>query len=174
MDEEGNGNPLQYSCLENLMDGGAWWATVHGVTKSQTRLSDFTFTLGEESVGMSPGALPSSSLVFQLVCCFHRYWAYNSKSTVRPKMESCFQDRACSVSSFTRAQALIDACLWSHRPPLSHQQALSPPPHGWLRLPTSFQLLTSPARGLNEPPGSLLPLLLSSNSSLPRKHFIEF
>ena len=38
------GNLLQYSCLENPMDGGAWWATVHGVTKSQTRLSDFTFT----------------------------------------------------------------------------------------------------------------------------------
>jgi len=33
---EGNGNPLQYSCLENSMDGGAWWATVHGVAKSQT------------------------------------------------------------------------------------------------------------------------------------------
>ena len=41
---EGNGNPLQYSCLENPMDGGAWQATVHGVSKSQTRLSDFTFT----------------------------------------------------------------------------------------------------------------------------------
>ena len=41
---EGNGNLLQYSCLENSMDRGAWWATVHGVTKSQTRLSDFTFT----------------------------------------------------------------------------------------------------------------------------------
>ena len=40
---EGNGNPLQYSCLENPMDGEAWWATVHGVTKSQTQLSDFTF-----------------------------------------------------------------------------------------------------------------------------------
>ena len=39
---EGNGNPLQYSCLENPMDGGAWQATVHGVEKSQTRLSDFT------------------------------------------------------------------------------------------------------------------------------------
>ena len=43
--EEGNGNPLQYSCLENPMDGGAWWATVHRVAKSRTRLSDFTFTL---------------------------------------------------------------------------------------------------------------------------------
>ena len=40
----GDGTPLQYSCLENPMDGGAWWATVHGVTKSRTWLSDFTFT----------------------------------------------------------------------------------------------------------------------------------
>ena len=37
---EGNGNPLQYPCLENLMDGGTWWATVHCDAKSQTRLSD--------------------------------------------------------------------------------------------------------------------------------------
>ena len=41
---EGNGNPIQYSCLENLMDTGAWWATVHGVAKSRTGLRDFTFT----------------------------------------------------------------------------------------------------------------------------------
>ena len=41
---EGNGTPLQYSYLGNPMEGGAWWATVHGVTKSQTQLSDFTFT----------------------------------------------------------------------------------------------------------------------------------
>ena len=41
---EGNGTPLQYSCLESPMDGGAWLATVHRVAKSQTRLSDFTFT----------------------------------------------------------------------------------------------------------------------------------
>ena len=41
---EGNGTPLQSSCLENPMDRGAWWAAVHGVTKSQTRLSNFTFT----------------------------------------------------------------------------------------------------------------------------------
>ena len=40
---EGNGTPLQYSCLENPMDGGAWWAAVHGVAKSLTRLSNFTF-----------------------------------------------------------------------------------------------------------------------------------
>ena len=42
---EGNGTPLQYFCLENPMDGGAWWAAVHGVAKSWIWLSDFTFTL---------------------------------------------------------------------------------------------------------------------------------
>ena len=41
---EGNGTPLQYSRLENPMDGGAWWATVHGVARSRTRLSDVPFT----------------------------------------------------------------------------------------------------------------------------------
>ena len=44
--EEGNGKPSQYSCLENSMDGGAWYATVHGVAKSQTQLSNFTGTDG--------------------------------------------------------------------------------------------------------------------------------
>ena len=73
---EGNGTPLQYSCLENPMDGAAWWAAVHGVAKSRTRLSDFTFTfhfhaLEEEMATQSsvlawripgteePGGLPS-------------------------------------------------------------------------------------------------------------------
>ena len=41
---EGDGSPLQYSCMENPTDRGAWWAAVHRVTQSQTRLSDFTFT----------------------------------------------------------------------------------------------------------------------------------
>ena len=41
---EGDGTTLQYSCLENPMDRGAWWAAVHGVGRSRTRLSDFTFT----------------------------------------------------------------------------------------------------------------------------------
>ena len=40
---EDSGTPLQYSCLENPMGGGAWWVAIHGVTKSRTRLSDFTF-----------------------------------------------------------------------------------------------------------------------------------
>ena len=41
---EGNGTPLQYSCLESPMDGGSWWAVVHGVARSRTQLSDFAFT----------------------------------------------------------------------------------------------------------------------------------
>ena len=73
---EGNGTPLQYSCLENPMGGGAWWAAVHGVSKSRTWLSDLTFTihfhalekemathssvLGWRIPGMGePGGLPS-------------------------------------------------------------------------------------------------------------------
>ena len=42
---EGNGNPLQYSCLENPRNRGAWWATVHAVEKSQTRLMDYTLNV---------------------------------------------------------------------------------------------------------------------------------
>ena len=61
---EGNGNPLQYSCLENSTDGGAWWATVYRVTKSQTRLSDFTFSLA---------VMFFSSLYFQIFCSIISY-----------------------------------------------------------------------------------------------------
>ena len=74
---EDNGTPLQYSCLESLMDGGAWWAAVHEVTKSRTQLSDFTLafhfhTLEKEMATHSsilpwripgtgePGGLPST------------------------------------------------------------------------------------------------------------------
>ena len=53
---DGNGIPLQYSCLENPMDGGSWWAAVHGVAKTQARLSDFTLSVRLPS---SP-KLPSS------------------------------------------------------------------------------------------------------------------
>jgi len=66
---EGNNTPLQYSCLENPMDGGVWLAAVHGVAKSQKQLSDFTFTFHFHALekemawripGMGvPGGLPS-------------------------------------------------------------------------------------------------------------------
>ena len=59
---EGNGNPLQYSCLENPMDRGAWWAAVHGVTKSRTRLSDFTFFLSLMKIMAPPSKDPMQGL----------------------------------------------------------------------------------------------------------------
>ena len=53
-------------------------------------------------------------LVFQFVCCFHRYWAYSSKSTVWPKMESCFQDRACFVYFLFQSLSLSLSLSLSH------------------------------------------------------------
>ena len=58
---EGNGTPLQYSCLENPMDGGTWWAAVHGVAKSRTRLSDFTFMHWRRKWQPTPVFLPGES-----------------------------------------------------------------------------------------------------------------
>ena len=57
---EGNGNPLQYSCLENPMDRGAWWATVHGFVKSRTRLSNFTFTFHFHALEKEMATHPST------------------------------------------------------------------------------------------------------------------
>ena len=51
----GDGTPLQYSCLESPMDGGAWWAAVHGAAKSQTRLSNFPFTFHFHAFGEGNG-----------------------------------------------------------------------------------------------------------------------
>ena len=56
---EDNGTPLQYSCLENPMDGGAWWAAVHGVTKSRTRLRDFTFIFHFQALEKEMATHPS-------------------------------------------------------------------------------------------------------------------
>ena len=58
---EGNGNPLHHPCLENPMDGGAWWAAVHGVVKSRARLSDFTFLHWRRKWQPTPVFLPGES-----------------------------------------------------------------------------------------------------------------
>ena len=68
-----NGNPLQYSCLENPMDGGAWWATVHGVSKSRTRLSDFTHSNSEK-----PGSYHLPSIY--LSCSVSLYMCNNIRT----------------------------------------------------------------------------------------------
>ena len=71
---EGHGDPLQYSCLENPMDGGAWWTTVHRVTKSWTRLSDFTFFLSLHSLKELPWRLSGKESVCQCKRCGFDPW----------------------------------------------------------------------------------------------------
>ena len=75
---EGNGNPLQYSCLENPMDGGVWWATVYGVAKSWTHRVTNTFTFSKHSetseqqicLGNFPGGPKDRTRCFH----FHEPW----------------------------------------------------------------------------------------------------
>ena len=77
---EGNGTPLQYSCLENPMDGGAWQAAVHGVAKSLIRLSDFTFTHWRRKWQPTPVFLPGESQgQGSLVGC--RLWGHTESDT---------------------------------------------------------------------------------------------
>ena len=84
---ESNGNPLQYSCLENPMDGGAWWAAVHGVTKSRARLSDFTFTFNfhalEKEMATIPVIFPGESQGRQSLvgCCLWGLTELNTTDT---------------------------------------------------------------------------------------------
>ena len=102
---EGNGTPLQYFCLENPMDGGAWKAAVHGVAEGQTRLNDFTFTfhfhaLEKEMATHSsvlawripgtgePGGLPSMGLYVYGAGSqktIYKFLGFSQKSTVIPK-----------------------------------------------------------------------------------------
>ena len=84
MDGEGDGTPLQYACLENPMDGGAWRAVVHGVAKSWTRLSNFTFTFHlhtlEKEMAATPVFLPGESQGWgSLVGC--RLWDHTESDS---------------------------------------------------------------------------------------------
>ena len=82
---EGNGTPLQYSRLENPMDGGAWWAAVHGVTRSWTRLSDFTFTFHfhalEKEMQPTPVFLPGESQGWESLVVCHLWGGTESDMT---------------------------------------------------------------------------------------------
>ena len=71
---EGNGTPLQHSCLENPMDGGAWWAAVHGVAKSQRQLSDFPFTFNFPALEKEM-ATHSSVLAWRIPGTGGAWWA---------------------------------------------------------------------------------------------------
>ena len=71
---EGIGNPLQYSCLENPMDRGTWWATVRGVTKSWTRVSDLTLSLFPVNLPLKLFSVFTLKILLPLtflpMCCF--------------------------------------------------------------------------------------------------------
>ena len=92
---EGNGNPLQYSCLENPMDGGAQQAAVHGVSKSQTRLSDFTFTFHwRRKWQPTPVLLPGESQGRQsLVGC--SLWDHTESDMTETTQQQQQQNGAC-------------------------------------------------------------------------------
>ena len=86
---EENGNPLQHSCLENPMDRGAWWATVHGVAQSRTRLSYFTFFLS----------------FFLLV--FHVYYIFFIHSPVDRHFSGCFHVLAVVNSANSNTEVCV-------------------------------------------------------------------
>ena len=112
----GNGTPLQDSCLENPMDGGAWWAAVHGVTKSQTRLSDFAFTFHFHALEKEM-ATHSSVLAWRIPG--EAWWAavygvtqswtrlkwLSSSSSSKPAFHS--QDKPCLVMSYYSFYVLL-------------------------------------------------------------------
>ena len=93
-----NGTPLQYSCLENPMDGGDWWAAVHGVAKSRTRLSDFTFTFmhWRRKWQPTPVFLPGESQRQGSLVGWH-LWGHTESDTTEVTMQQqqhkiCFLD----------------------------------------------------------------------------------
>ena len=90
---EGNGNPLQYSCLENPMDGGVQWAIVHGVAKSRTRLSDFTFHfLGffHSWPRTKAGVILASSFSHQILCLKYFYNLSTQLLIVLPQLKHLY------------------------------------------------------------------------------------
>ena len=108
---EGYGTPLQYSCLENLMGGGAGWAAVHGVAKSQTRLSDFTFTFHFHALEKEM-ATQSSVLAWRIqgrgsLVGYHLWGRTESDTT-----EATWQQQTCSTQS-------------SHKPSIWKENAMS-------------------------------------------------
>ena len=104
---EVNDTPLQCSCLESPMDGEAWWAAVHGVAKSQTRLSNFTFTHWRRKWQLTPVFLPGESQRRgSLVGC--RLWVAQSRTRLKQLSSSSMRSRhAGSVIAAHRLSALV-------------------------------------------------------------------
>ena len=102
---EGNGTPLQYSCLENPMDGGAWWATVHGVAKSRTRLSDFTFKAVNEVI-----VIQSFSELFLWI--FAQFAIFKTLSTLRTRFQGETSPKTLSLCYQLEGLQWTSYCSW--------------------------------------------------------------
>ena len=103
---EGNDNPLQYSCLENSMARGAWWATVHGVTKNQTRLSDSTTTATAGCERREGEWGRQMWDIRRAVCVFFSFFPFFLNSFLYPCLPSFFP------SFFFFFQTGKGWCLW--------------------------------------------------------------
>ena len=177
---EGSGNPLQYSCLENPMDGGAWWAAVHGVAKSWTQLSNFTFTFHFHALekemathsnvlawripGMGePGGLPSMGL--------HRVrhnWsdlaaaaAVGKKKFIHSTPSQTFVDQMISERTKAPVQevvtyALSGMCITKeHKKNAATAKSLPPLPLLLLSHFSHVQLCATPQKAAHQAPLSL-------------------
>ena len=105
---EGSGTQLQYSCLENPMDGGAWWVAVHGVTKSRTQLSDFSFTFmhWRKKWQPTPVFLPGESQGRgSLVGC--RLWGHTELDTTEATQQQQQQQQHTQQGNYCIAQRTI-------------------------------------------------------------------
>ena len=100
---EGSGTPLQYSCLENPMDGGAWWAAVHGVARSRTRLSNFTFRFHFHALGKE---MATQSIVLA--------WRIpgTGEPGGQPSLGSHSRTRLKRLSSSSSSMCVVLDCTW--------------------------------------------------------------
>ena len=155
--QEGNGNPLQYSCLENPLDRGAWWAAVYEVTKSLTQLSDFTFTFHLPALEMEmathssvlawripgtgdPARLPSMgshfvSWLYDLRNNVNSYFLYNKISCTKKRKKT-----ASGTTEFKKERLRafwIFSTVWKS---LQSSRSSSLPPFSW---PNLLQYLPS-------------------------------
>ena len=105
---EGNGTPLQHSCLENPTDEGAWWAAVHGVATSRTRLSDFTFTFHFHALEKEMAA-HSSVLAWRIPGTGEPYWllSMGSHRVGLKRLSSSSRRKSDKVRCFTDRYYLI-------------------------------------------------------------------
>ena len=118
---EGNGNPLQYSCLENPRDGGAWWAAVHGVTQSRTRLKQLSMHAcmhWRRKWQPTPVFLPGESCGQRSLvgCC---PWGHTELDTAEATQHACMhwrgkrQPTPVFLSGESQGQrSLVGCCLW--------------------------------------------------------------